>query len=125
MYFYCHSLKIDLLDQGYPGEESRLRVSENRVLRRTFQPKREEVAGGWRRLHNEELHNLHTTSKVVMIKSRRMRWAGRVERMEEMRNDYKMFTGKPDGKIPRGKHGHKWEDNIRYVLRKYGGEGVD
>jgi hypothetical protein len=68
-------------------EENRLRVSENRVLRRTFGPKREVVAGGWRRLHNEELHNLYAAPTVIRaIKSRRVRWAGHVGRMEEMRN---------------------------------------
>jgi hypothetical protein len=63
-------------------EEHRLRVFENRVLRRIFGPKRDEVTGGWRKLHNEELHNLYSSPNIIiMIKSRRMRWAGRVARM--------------------------------------------
>jgi hypothetical protein len=64
-------------------EEHRLRVSENRVLRRIFSPKRDEVTGGWRKLHNEELHDLHSSPSIVrVIKARRMRWAGHVARME-------------------------------------------
>jgi hypothetical protein len=64
-----------------------LKEFENRVLRRIFGPKREEVAGGWRRLHNEELHNLYGSPNIIrVIKSRRMRWAGNVARMGEMRN---------------------------------------
>jgi hypothetical protein len=60
-------------------EEHRLRVFENRVLRRIFGPKRVEVTGGWRKLHNEELHNLYSSPNIItMIKSRRMRWAGHV-----------------------------------------------
>jgi hypothetical protein len=74
-------------------------VSENRVLRRIFGPKREEVAGGWRRLHNEELLNLYTSPNIIrVIRSRRMRWAGHVARTEEMRNLYKVLVRKPEGK---------------------------
>jgi hypothetical protein len=63
-------------------EEHRLRVSENRVLRRIFEPKRDEVTGGWRKLHNKELHGLYSSpSIVIVIKARRMRWAGHVARM--------------------------------------------
>jgi hypothetical protein len=63
-------------------EEHRLRVFENRVLRRIFGPKRDEVTGGWRKLHNEELHNLYSSPSIIrMIKSRRMRWAGHVARI--------------------------------------------
>jgi hypothetical protein len=67
-------------------EEHRLRVFENRVLRRIFGPKRDEVAGGWRKLRNEELHNLYSSPSIIrMIKSRRMRWTGHAERMERKR----------------------------------------
>jgi hypothetical protein len=63
-------------------EEHRLRVFENRVLRRIFVPKRNEVTGGWRKLHNEELHGLHSSSSILrVIKARRMRWAGHMARM--------------------------------------------
>jgi hypothetical protein len=80
-------------------EEHRLRVIESRVLRRIFGPKRDEVTGGWRKLHNEELHNLYSSSSIIrMIKSRRMRWSGHVGRMEEKRNAYRILVGKPEGK---------------------------
>jgi hypothetical protein len=77
-------------------EEHRLRVFENRVLRRIFVPKRDEVTGQWRKLHNEELHNLYASPNIIrMIKSRRLRWAGHVARMEEKRNAYRILVGKP------------------------------
>jgi len=76
-----------------------LRVSENRVLRRTLGPKKEEVAGGWRRLHNVDLHNLYASPNITrVIKSRKMRWEGHVARVVEMRNSYKILIGKPERK---------------------------
>jgi hypothetical protein len=76
-------------------KEHRLRVSENRVLRRIFGPKREEVAGGWGRLHNEELHNLYASPDIIMvIKSRKMRWAGHVACTGEKINAYTSFRQK-------------------------------
>jgi hypothetical protein len=83
--------------------EHKLTVSENRVLRRIFRPKREEVAGGWRTLHNEELHNLYASPHIIsVIKSRRMRWAGHVARMGGIINAYRILAGKPKGKRPFG-----------------------
>jgi hypothetical protein len=77
-------------------EEHRLRVFGNRVLRTIFGPKRDEVAGGEGKLHNEELHDLYSSPSIIrMIKSRRMRWAGHVARMGEKRNAYSLLTGKP------------------------------
>jgi hypothetical protein len=74
-------------------------VSENRVLGRIIAPKREEVAGGWRRLHNEELHNVYAIPNIIrMINSRRMIWAGHIARMGDVRNAYKILVGKPEGK---------------------------
>jgi hypothetical protein len=74
-------------------------VFENRVLRRIFGPKRDEVIGGWRKLHNEELHNVYCSSSINrMIKSRRMKWARHVARMWEKRNVYKILVGKTEGK---------------------------
>jgi hypothetical protein len=70
-------------------------VFENRDLRRIFGPKRDDVTGDWRKLHNEELHNLYSSPNIIrMIKSRRMRWAGHVARMGEMRNAYRILVGK-------------------------------
>jgi hypothetical protein len=74
-------------------------VLENRVLRRILGPKRDEVTGGLRKLHNEELHNLYSSSNIIrIIKSRRMRWAGHVARMAEKRNAYRILVGRPEGK---------------------------
>jgi hypothetical protein len=77
-------------------EEHRLRVFVKRVLRRIFGPKRDEVTGEWRKLHNEELRDLYSWPSIIrIVKSRRMRWAGHVERMGEKRNAYRLLVGKP------------------------------
>jgi hypothetical protein len=98
-------------------EEHRLRVFENRVLRRVFGPKRDEVTGGWRKLHNEELHGLYSSSSIIrVIKTRRMRWAGNVARMGEVRGAYNILVGKPEGRRPLGRPKHRWDDNIKMDL---------
>jgi hypothetical protein len=80
-------------------EKSRDRVFENRVLRRIFGPKRDDVTGEWRKLHNEELHILYSSPNIIRrIKSRRMRWAGHVARMGEESKVYNVFEAKPEGK---------------------------
>jgi hypothetical protein len=85
-------------------EQHKLRVSENRVLRRIFGPKRDEVTGEWRKLHSGELHKLYSSPDINrQIKSRRMRWAGHVARMGEGRNVYRVSEGKPEGKRPLGR----------------------
>jgi hypothetical protein len=82
-------------------EEHRLRVFGNRLLRRLFEPKRVEVTGEWRKLHNEELHDLYSSPSIIrIIKRRRMRLAGHVAQMGEKRNAYRLLVGKPEGKRP-------------------------
>jgi hypothetical protein len=107
-------------------EGHRLRMSENRVLRRLFGPKREKVAESWRRLHNEEFHNLYVSPNIIrLIKSRRMGWAGHVAHIGEMTNEYKILIGKSERKRPRGRPRRIWEDNIRKGLMKTRRECVD
>jgi hypothetical protein len=77
-------------------EEHRLRVFENRVLRRIYGPKRDKVTRDWRKLHNEELRNLYSSPSIIrIIKITRMRWTGHVARMVEKRNAYRLLAGKP------------------------------
>jgi hypothetical protein len=101
-------------------------VFENKVLRRIFGPRRDEVTGEWRKLHNEELHNLYSFPDIVRpVKSRRMRWAGHVARMGEERKVYKVLVGKPKGKRPLGRPRRTWKDGIRMDLREINLGGVD
>jgi hypothetical protein len=107
-------------------EEHRLRVFENRVLRRTFGPKRDEVTEGWRKVHNEELHNLYSSPSIIrMIKSRKMRWVGHVAQMGENMNAYRILVGKPEGRRTLGKPRRRWEDNIKMDLREIGWDDMD
>jgi hypothetical protein len=107
-------------------EERRLRVFENRVLMRIFGPKRDEVTGEWRKLHNEELNDLHCPPNIVReIKSRRIRWAGHVARMGEERGVYRVLVGKPERKRPLGRPRHRWDDNIKMDLQEVGCKGMD
>jgi hypothetical protein len=106
--------------------ECRLRVFENRVLRRIFGPKRDEVTGDWRRLHNKELYALYSSPNIIrVIKSRRLRWAGHVARMEERRGAYRASVGKPEGRRPLERPRRRWEDNIKMDLREVGCGGAD
>jgi hypothetical protein len=94
-------------------------VFENKVLRRIFGPKSDEVTGEWRRMHNEELRIIR------IIKSRRMRWAGHVARMGEKRNAYRLLVGKPEGKRPLERPRRRWVDNIRMNLGEVGWDDGD
>ncbi|KAJ4443700.1 hypothetical protein ANN_05375 [Periplaneta americana] len=107
-------------------EEQRLRVFENKVLRKIFGAKRDEVTGEWRKLHNTELHALYTSPDIIRtIKSRRLRWVGHVARMGESRNAYRVLVGRPEGKRPLGMPRRRWEDNIKIDLREVGYDGRD
>ncbi|KAJ4434031.1 hypothetical protein ANN_16350 [Periplaneta americana] len=114
--------------QGQKGEkgdrgimEHRLRVFENKVLRKIFGAKRDEVTGEWRKLHNTELHALYSSPDIIRnIKSRRLRWAVHVARMGESRNAYRVLVGRPEGKRPLGRPRRRWEDNIKMDLREVG-----
>jgi len=107
-------------------EGRRLRVYENRVLRRIFGPKRDEVTGEWRNLHNEELNDQYSSPNIVrVVKSRRIRWGGTCSTYEESMGLYRILMGKPKGKRPMGRHRHRWEDNINTGLQEVGCEGMD
>ena len=102
-------------------EERRLRVFENRVLRRVFGPKRDEITGEWRKLHNEELNDLCCSPNILRVKkSRRIRRAGHVVCMGERRGVYRVLVGKPEGKRPMGRPRRRREDNIKMDLQEVG-----
>ena len=102
-------------------EEHSLRLFVNKELTKILGAKRDEITGEWRKLHNAELHALHTTRNVIRnLKSRRVRWPGHVARMEQTRNAYRVLVGKPEGKRSLGRPRRRWEDNIKMDLREVG-----
>ncbi|KAJ4436360.1 hypothetical protein ANN_18992 [Periplaneta americana] len=104
----------------------RLRVFENKVLRKIFGAKRDEVTGEWRKLHNGELHALYSSRDIIRnIKATRLRWVGHVARMGESRNAYRVLVGRPEGKRPLRRPRRRWEDNIKMDLREVGYGGRD
>jgi hypothetical protein len=118
----CESWSLTLKD------ESRLRVFENKVLRRIFGPRKGEITGKWRRLHNKELYALYSSPNIIRVmKPRRLRWTGHVARMGERRSAYRALVGKPEGRRPPGRPRRRWEDNIKMDLREvgWGGNGLD
>jgi len=107
-------------------EERGLRVFENRALRGIFGPKKDEVTGEWRKLHNEELNDPYSSHNIVrVIKSRRMRWAEHVAGMGERRSVYGVLMGKPEGKRPLGRPKRRWDVNIKMYLQEVGCGGMD
>jgi hypothetical protein len=111
----CESCSLTL------REECRLRVFKNRVVRRIFRPKRDEVTGEWKRLHNKELYALYSSPNIIrVIKSRRLRWAGHVAHMGERRGAYRALVGKPEGRRPLERPRCRWEDNVKMDLREVG-----
>jgi len=103
-------------------EEYYIPVFENRVLRKVYGPKRDEVTGEWRKLHKEELSDLYSLPNIVwVVKSRGIRWAGHVARMVEGRGVHGVLVGKPEGKRPLGRPRRRWEDNIKMDLQEVGG----
>jgi hypothetical protein len=96
-----------------------------RVLRRIFGPRREEDLS-WRKLNNVELHSPYSSPNIIrMVKSRRMRWAGHVARMEEGSGVYRVLVGRPEGKRPLGRPKRRWQDNIKMDLREIGIDGAN
>jgi hypothetical protein len=91
-----------------------------------IEPKRDEVTGGWRKLHNKELHGLCSLPSIVrVIKTRRMRWAGHVARIGDVRGAYNILVGRPEGRRPLGRPRRRSEDNIKMALREIGFGDVD
>ena len=109
-------------------KERRLRVFENRVLKKIFGAERDQVTREWRKLHSEELNDLYCSTNIVrVIKSRRIRWAEHVARMGERRGVCRVLVGKSEGKRPLWRPRHRWEDNIKMDLQEVGcgGYGQD
>jgi hypothetical protein len=98
-------------------EERWLGVFDNRVPRKILGPERKEFSGGWRKLHNEDLHNLYSLPNTIRMTKSRMTWAEHVARMREKRNMYTVLVGKPEGKRPLGKARHRWQNNIQMDLK--------
>jgi hypothetical protein len=107
-------------------EEHRLRVFEKRVLWRILGPKRDEVTGEWRKVHNEELYDLYSSPSIIrIIKPGKMRWAGHVARMGEKTNTYRLLVGKLKEKRRLRRPKRRWVDNIRMDLGEVGWNDVD
>jgi hypothetical protein len=120
---YCCSRTIILPVVLYGSltlrEERKLRVFENRVLRRIFWPQKDEVTGEWSELHNEELNDLYSSLNIVrVIKSRSMRWARHIARIGKRRGVYKILVGKPEGKKQLGRLRRRWDGNIKMDLQQ-------
>ena len=94
---------------------------KNKVFRKIFGAKRDEITGEWRKLHNAELYALYSSRNIIRnLKSRRLRWAGHIAHMEQFRNAYRVLVGKPEGKRSLGRPRRRWNDNINMDLREVG-----
>jgi hypothetical protein len=100
-------------------------VFENRLLRRIFGPKMDEVTGGWRKLHNEERHNLYSSPSIITSRMMKSRRVGHVARMGEKTNAYRILMRKAEGKRPLERPRRRWMDNIKMDFRELGWDGVD
>jgi hypothetical protein len=100
-------------------------VFENRVLRKVFGPKKDEITREWRKLHNGELNDLYCSTNIDRVIKSRMRWVGHVARMAERGGVYRVSVGKPEGKRPSVRTRRRWEDNIKMDLQDVGCEGTD
>jgi hypothetical protein len=106
-------------------EKQRLRVFEIRVVRRICGPKRDEVTGEWRRLHNEELNDRYSSPSIMrVIKARRMRWAAHVARMGEPRGAYRILVGRPEGRRPLGRPRRRWRIILKWIFHKWDGTWI-
>jgi hypothetical protein len=107
-------------------EEHRLRVLRRGCLGEYLDLKRDEMIGGWRKLHNEEMHGLYSSPSIIrVIKARMMRWVGHVVLMGEVRGAHNILVGRPEGRRPLGRPRHRWENNIKMDLREIGFGDVD
>ena len=100
-------------------EKQRFRLFENKVLRKIFEAERDKIIGEWRKLRNAELHTFYFSPNLIMIlNSRRLRWAGHVVRIKESRNAYRVLVGRPEGKRSVGRPRRRWEDNVKMDLKE-------
>jgi hypothetical protein len=113
----CENWSLPLTD------ERKLRVFENRVLRRLFGRKRGELKGEWRKLHNEELNDMYSSPNIRVIKSRRMRWAGHVALMGKRRGVYGVLVEKPEKRVHLDDPGRDGRTILRWIIRKWDGRG--
>jgi hypothetical protein len=110
---------VNLIEIGLTvREERRLSMVENAVLRRVFVPKKDEVTGDWKRLHNEELYDLHTSPNIIRVIVTEVRCIGHVARMGDRRGACRVLVGRPEGKRPWGRFRHRWEWNITPLKTK-------